>query len=238
MGNISKEVRKVILWETHYGTLVDTGDLIVNTWYAVASIDPSASTLPTGFKIDQPFKTASATPPTLAAGDSAYPILGSDNLPISLDNRFCKTDTEISFEEGTIDVTDDCSGGYTSNIVDGYVSVSGTYNGFLKFNSETGILSSLSKDMFKRFIDDITDDGAGAYTYAARDNSRMLAFILLNSDAELDDTQNFLTMWQHLTTFGTGGGLKDAQKRDIAWVKAEGPISLYQRTVVTGDTTF
>jgi hypothetical protein len=47
--------------------------------------------------------------------------------------------------------------------------------------------------------------------------------------------QNWLIVPVLLSSLGTGAGLKDAQKRDLSWSKAQGWASLYQRTVFAAD---
>ena len=155
--------------------------------------------------------------------------------PITLGEPIAKTEVGLQFEEGSIDVTDDSSDGYNSYVVDGYVEFSSSLNGFLKYNPDTEELEEISDAVMSRFIDTVTDDGQGNYTYTPKENKRLLAFICLNRRAKVGQKQNWLIMWQYLTSLDVGGGLKDPQKRDIAVKKADGPITRYVRTAIAGD---
>jgi len=207
------------------GVLLTTGDTTADTWYEIKSVGV-ASALPID-KVSAVFRSPTgATQITLAAGDSVYPLTIS---------QICKTDAEVTFEEGTIDVTDDCENGYNASILDGYTSVSGTLNGFAKFDDDTGELATGTSSIFGRFMNSITDDSAGAYVETLAENETLMLFILLNKNAEVGDIQNWLIIPVILTGFASGAGLKDAQKRDITWTKAQGYTSLYKRTATAGD---
>ena len=95
---------------------------------------------------------------------------------------------------------------------------------------ESGVASILS-----RFFNVVTDDGAGSYVVTAKENEKFLLFIALNNDAEVGDIQNWIIVPVLLSSLGTGAALKDAQKRDLSWTKAEGYVSLYKRTVFAAD---
>jgi hypothetical protein len=202
-------------------------ELLPNKWYEIKST-AAVSILPSGMVETNVFKTPDVgeTPLVPAIGDDVYPL----NLEI-----MCKTDGEISAEEGTIDVTTDCDGGYNVSILDGFVTISGTINGFLSFDDETEELNDSMKDIFNKFFDVTTDDGAGGYTVTLKENEKIMLFILLNKSAKLADIQNYLIVPVYFTTLGTGAGLKDAQKRDITFTKAGGLATRYERTVKAGD---
>ena len=123
----------------------------------------------------------------------------------------------------------------TRNGIDGYKDISGTLNGFLKFDDETGQIVDSSKDILSRFFNTVEDDGAGSYTVTPVNNEKILLFILLNNNASLGDVQNWIIVPALITSLSTGSGLKDAQKRDLNWVKAQGYTSLYQRTAFSDD---
>lgn len=227
MANISLSGLKTIAFKSTRGVKVDTGALDPNTWYEIAAVATTGSTIPIG-EISGVFKSpdTSAVAITLAVGDEVYPL--------TLE-QICKTDTEITAEEGTIDVTDDCSGGYNDMILDGFATISGSLNGFLKFNDETGELESGVAEILGRFFNTISDDGEGAYVVTAKENESFLLFIGLNKNAGIGDTQNWIIVPVLLSSLGTGAALKDAQKRDISWTKAQGYLSLYKRTVFADD---
>lgn len=207
------------------GTLLDALDVLPdNTWVEVVSVGV-ATTLPVPFETAK-FKTPDATaaaPITLAAGDSVYPLTIE---------QICKTDLELSLEEGTIDTTDDCGKGFTAMIHDGFKSITGTLNGFLKQDSVTKrIINGL--DLLGRYFDVVEDDGAGVYQYTDAANESFDLFVCLNKDAKIGDDQNWLIFPILITTLGTGAGLKEAQKRDLAFVKGEGLPVYYIRTVLS-----
>lgn len=225
--DISLSGAKTYAYSTVRDTLLTSGDTVKNTWYEIKAVASAASTLPIG-EIGAVFKSPDAllSQITLAAGDEIYPLILS---------RICKTDAEVTFEEGVIDVTDDCEEGFTAEILDGYKKISGTLNGFAKFNDDTGVLSTGTALMFDKFINKITDDGDGTYVETKAANEKLMLFILLNKNAAVDDTQNWIIVPVVFTSLGSGAGLKDAQKRDIAWTKAQGYVSLYRRIVFADD---
>ena len=230
MGTTAKSGKKVTVYKSTRGALVDTALTVLdpNTWYEVKSAAATGSGLPLT-KETQVFKTpdtGSTSDITLADGDAVYPL--------TLE-KVCKTDSEVTSEEGTIDVTDDCGDGYNSMILDGFVTISGTLNGFVKYDDETGELVTNSKEILGRYFDIVEDDGDGTYTYTTKSNEKVLLFILLNNDAGVGDDLNYLIVPALLTSLGTGAALKDSQKRDISWTKAEGNASLYIRTAFADD---
>lgn len=227
MAIITKSGKQVTVMIGTEGVVVDTGALTPNAWYEVVTAAPSASALPfvtPGAVFETPDTSAVAI--TLAVGDSVIPLEF---------NKVCKTDAEVSFEEGTIDVTDDCGDGYNAMILDGFTTISGTLNGFTKIDNTTGELVTSVKEMFGRFVDIVTDDGQGVYTLTPKSNERVMLQILMNNDAKVDDVLNYLIVPVLLQNLSTGAGLKDAQKRDVTYTKAQGPASFYQRTAFSAD---
>lgn len=230
MSNVSLSGAKTVAFKAVRGTLVE-GDGIAtlspNTWYEIAAVASTGSTLPIGVETAV-FKTPDTGSTALvpASGDNVYPLTLS---------RICKTDAEVTLEEGTIDVTDDCENGYNAMILDGYRTVSGTLNGFLKFDEETGTLIDLYKEMFSRFFNIVEDDGEGSYTVTPVENEKILLFIELNKGVTAGKKQTYMIVPALLSSIGTGAGLKDAQKRDITWTKAQGYTSIYIRTAFAAD---
>jgi hypothetical protein len=160
---------------------------------------------------------------TLATGDSVYPLTIA---------QICKTDLEISIENGTIDVTDDCTLGFVTMILDGFTTISGSLNGFLKVDSITKkIVQGL--ELLGRYFDTVEDDGLGGYVVTPHSNEQLLLMICLNKDAKIDEYQNWLILPVYLPTLGTGAGLKEAQKRDLTFVQGEGVATYYVRKVIS-----
>ena len=227
MANISLSGAKTIAYKATRGTEIigdGTTALDANKWYEIKEVATSGSTLPIG-EVSAVFKT-----PDADAGTGLIPADGDIVYPLEL-KRICKTDAEVNVEEGTIDVTDDCENGFNANILDGYKTISGSLNGFMKFDDEKGTLEEGTKEIFGQFFNIVEDDAAGVYTVTPANNEKLLLFVLLNKDAQKDDYQNWLIVPIILNSLGTGAGLKDAQKRDMQWTKAQGYASLYMRKV-------
>lgn len=220
---------KTVVSTSARGTAVDTGALLPNAWYEIKAVAAADSVLPIE-KEGAVFKTpdTTGTPITIIAesGDEVYPLTLS---------QLCKTTADISFSEGIIDVTDDYSNGFIENILDGYKTMSGNLGGFARFDDATQELVTGSKEIFKRFINVVTDDGEGVYTITAAENEKFLLFMCLNKGAIAGQVQNWIIVPVLLNSLGTGAGLKDGQKRDLAWTKGEGYTSLYQRTAFADD---
>jgi len=229
MGKIALSGVKTMAFKAERGTLL-VGDavkvLTASTWYEVVSYKATGSTLPIK-EITAVFKSP-ATGATIvpASGDSVYPLVLT---------QICKTDAEFTCEEGTIDVTDDCEKGYNASILDGYATISGSLNGFMKFDDETGEIETGAEEIFGRFLNVVSDNNQGDYDVTAKSNEKLMLFMLLNNDAGIGDIQNWLIVPAILSSLGTGAGLKDAQKRDLSWTKAQGYASLYKRTAASAD---
>jgi len=226
MGAKALSGAKAIVYKGTRGSKVTSGSLPINTWYEVIRMATARTALPVPH-IGAVFRTPnSGSAITLTSGDEVYPI--------TLD-RIAKTDCEYTVEEGSIDVTDDSESGYTANILDGWRNVSGSLNGFAKFDEDTRRLETNALSIFSRFFNSITDNGAGTYTIKAADNEKLLLFILLDKSVGTGQLQSWIIVPVYITSMGGGAGLKDAQKRDLSWVKAPGYVSLYQRTAAQAD---
>jgi hypothetical protein len=216
------------------GTLVE-GDgavaLADDSWYMTAAKASTGSQLPG--EVGQIFKT-----PT-AAINAITPVSGDNAYPLTL-SQVCKGDTSISASNGTVEVTDDCDGGFTAMILDGFTDFSGSFSGFMKFKDADGDLASADQeDFLNRFFDVVTDDGAGTYTVTAKDDSKIIIGIL--DDKELTAV-GAVQIWQLvpalLTELTLDKPLKGAQNIDFSWAKAEGPASIYKRTTVADEVVF
>ena len=229
MADISLSGAKTYAYESVRGVKITApGAIAANAWFEVAAFAASSSGLPIE-KVGVVFRspdTGSLNPVTLVSGDEVYPLTLT---------RICKTDADVNFEEGTIDVTDDCESGFVAMILDGYKKISGTLNGFAKFDDDTQELATETEALFNRFINVVDDDGDGTYTETVADNAPFILFILLNRNAAATEIQNWLIVPAILTNLGAGAGLKDAQKRDLTWEKSQGYTSLYQRTTFAAD---
>jgi len=211
--------------------IVGNGTLVLpaNKWCVIVAVAPTNSTLPIG-KVGYPFKT----PDVSLIAEKIVPATG-DIVKVLTTEVICTASCEYSMEEGTVETTDGCSDGYNQSILDGFVTLSGSLSGFAKYDETTGEISTSTEKIFGKFVDVITDDGEGNYTYQQKTNEPFMMFICHNKDAKVDEVQNWLVASAIITSFSGGAGLKDAQKADISWTKGEGAAVLYKRTVFSGD---
>jgi len=225
MGTKALSGAQAIVYKGTRGAKVTTGDLTAISWYEV--IKTGASTNLSVPHIGGVFRTpVSGTTTSLATGDEVYPL--------TLD-RIAKTDCEYTVEEGVIDVTDDSESGYIANILDGWKNISGSLNGFAKFDEDTRSLETSAASIFSRFFNKVSDNSSGTYALTPANNEKLLLFILLDKNISVGKVQSWIIVPAYITSMGGGAGLKDAQKRDLSWVKAPGYVSLYQRTAGQGD---
>ena len=226
----SKSGSKGFLYSLTRGALVE-GDgrkvLTANTWHEVAARG-AASVLPVGMLTGWWFKTpdAGSVAITPAAGDNVYPLTAT---------RIAKTDLSWSAEEGTIDVTDDSSGGFSSFIPDGFTNITGTANGFLKFNETDGSLEDVTLSFLKKYFDYVTDDSAGTYSVTKSKNEQIILAFCMNADAKAAEFQNWMMLPVFFPSLGSGASLKDPQRRDLSWQKGEGPAVIYRRKAGSSD---
>jgi len=169
MAMKSKSGLQSVVFGVTKGTLIvgDAGtDLADDSWFMIDSVAATGSELPFADEdvvIGRVFKTGlTAAAITPAVGDNVYPLTFT---------KVCKTDASISTEKGTLDVTDDCEAGYNAYITDGYSDISGSLNGFLKFDDGTGDLGATQEAWLNKFFDIQTDDEPGfhipyLYNYA------------------------------------------------------------------------
>lgn len=213
---------KAIAYNCTKGTLVSTGALAVDRWYKINTAG-SSTALPSeteGFVFKTPHLVADQI--TLATGDSVYPLTLTE---------VCKIDTEVSGEMGTIDTTDSCDYPYSTSIVDGYTTLSGSLNTMMRFDEDTGELSDATQLFVNKFFDIMEDDGEGVYTYTAKNDTDLLFFFLLNKDEIGGDGKvlNYLIIPVILSSITMNIALKDVQKGDYAWSKGQGPAIYYKR---------
>jgi len=224
MGNKALSGAQAIVYKGSRATKVTTGNLTAKSWYEVIKVgDNTNLSIP---HIGGVFRTPITSTIALVTGDEVYPL--------TLD-RIAKTDCEYTVEEGVIDVTDDSESGYTSNILDGWKNISGSLGGFAKFDEDTRSLETNAASIFSRFFNSVSDNSTGTYTLTPAKNEKLLLFILLDKGAVVGQVQSWIIVPAYITSMGGGAGLKDAQKRDLSWVKAPGYVSLYKRTVGQGD---
>lgn len=233
MSTSKRSGAKITVYKGELGALLigaGSNTLAANTYYTIAEKAATSSGLPSEFPIGFTFCTPDVSSVgatiTLAVGDKVYPVG---------DQQLCKTDCEYSIEEGVIDTTDDCDFGYVTEIPDGFVKISGSINGHMRFLDSNGELASVVDSIMGRFLDIVTDDGAGDYTLAPKNNAKFVIRITLNNDAKVGDVKNEIIMQAYFTTVGSGAGLKDILKMDLSWVKANGPAIQYKRVVKAGD---
>lgn len=223
MADKSKSGKLGILHNAKRGVLIE-GDGITpladNSWFiVVAAAAVSTLPVPTGYMFKSPDNANAITP-----------AVGDDLFPLTL-TKICKVDASVATEKGAIDVTDDCSNGYNSNIPDGFVSISGSAGGFLKFSEIDGSLNQTQKEYLGKFFDIITDDGEGTYSITPKDDEDIILAILKNSDqaVKVGNTQVWQLIPVILTSETLDNPLKGAQPFDFNWTKGQGAASIYER---------
>jgi hypothetical protein len=220
---ISKSGKVAVLIDAEAGVLV-VGDastpLADNAWYRIANT-ATVSTLP--YDVGRIFKTPDNA-------NAITPAIGDDLYPLTL-NKICKLDASFSSETGTIDVTDDCTEGYNAVISDGFTTLSGSAGGFFKFAKDNSSLAEAQQKYINKFLDLMTDDGAGAYTITPKNDDAVMLFILKNSDeVEENDIQQWILVEAFISSLTMDNPLKGVQNLDFNWAKGQSPAGLYQRT--------
>jgi len=223
---------KAILFNVTKGTLFEgTGalPLTANTWYLISSAIAVAPELPLG--VGYIFKEA------IAAG-VLTPKVGENVYPLTF-TKICKADLSLSPSKGTVDVTDDCEAGYNAYISDGFTEISGSANAFFKENDPLGGMAAGQLAFMQRFFDLVTDDGAGVYTFTAKNDDDMILAILKNSHrvAE-DDVQIWILVPVILSGITLDAPLKGAQTFNFNFQKGQGAASIYQRVTNATETVF
>jgi hypothetical protein len=168
-----------------------------------------------------PYAAGAENQITLKAGDQLIPL---DRT------RLCKASADVSMEQGTIDTTDDCSGPYGENILDGVTKISGSLSAFMQFDPVTNGLTIPTLDMLNKFFDIVEDDGAGGYGYTSKNDDQMYMFVNLNSGVKPGQKEVWLLTPFIISSLGSSWGLTEAQNMDMSWSKGEGWAHIYSRT--------
>ncbi|MDR0709715.1 MAG: hypothetical protein LBF77_06590 [Spirochaetaceae bacterium] len=193
-----------------------TGQLTAATWYhlmekGASSAFPAA--LPAGCIFRSP---KSGTMPTLASGDRVFPIA---------QNRVCKTTADISFEQGTVDVSDDCNLG--ASIPDGLINASGSFGTLFNYDDATQKFKTVTNLILSRFMDTIEDSGAGVYTLTQRSDAHCYLLLNLNSTAGTGKTSHWICMPIVLASLAITIGNAEAQAKNLSWNKGPGRTYIY-----------
>jgi hypothetical protein len=159
---------------------------------------------------------AGATQKTLVVGDELYPFDMK---------RLCKTSADVSMEQGTVDVSDDCDPGAT--ILDGVINISGSVGSLFRYDDTTGNFDNVTNEMINRFLDIVEDDGAQAHLVSRTDSPVFMA-VLLNSNAKAGQIENWLILPISISSMSLSLGNTDAQSKDMSWSKGEGKAVIYR----------
>ncbi len=161
------------------------------------------------------------------------PAIGDDVRELTL-TGFCKGTVSRSGTTGTIEVTDSCSGGFVQYILDGYTDLSGSVDAFLKFDSVTGKLSDATLDILNRFYDVQTSDGAGTYSFTAKQDEEVLFMILLDDTATaIGQIETWCIFSAILGSVENGAELKGAQTMNMSFNTGQLVTpTIYERTIV------
>ncbi len=238
MSAVSKSGKHAMLFSMTKGSLiVGTGSLALDgdSWFMINAV-ASTSTLPyTGISGVDPINRIFKSPPTAS---TITPAAGDDVYPLTL-TKICKADASISTEKGTIEVTDDCEGGYNAYIPDGFTDLSGSISAFMKYNDPNGGMTETQQAYLQRFFDIQSDDGAGVYSLAQKNDDDILLAILQNSDqVAVGDVQVWMLIPAILSSITLDKPLKGVQNFDSAWSKGQGPAAIYNRTTNATETVF
>jgi hypothetical protein len=177
--------------------------------------------VPTFAMFFSPYDTAPEAQITLKAGDQLVPL---DR------RRLCKASADISMEQGTIDTTDDCSGPYGENILDGVTQISGSLSSFMQYDPITNGLTEPTLEMLNKFFDIVEDDGEGRYDYFPMNHDPMYMFVNLNSGVKPGQKEVWLLTPFIISSLSSSWGLSEVQNLDMSWSKGEGWAHVYSRT--------
>lgn len=232
MGEAKKSGKVGILFEAVKGALA-LGDgvtpLADNEWFQIDNKAAVGTTLP--FSSTYNFKSPDS-------GNAIIPIVDDDVFPLTL-NKICKVDASVGGEKGTIDVTDDCDDGYNVSIVDGFTDLSGDISAFMRFLTPGGGINPTQLGFLQKFFDLSEDDGAGVYTFTAKDDNDVLLAILQNSDQiAVGDKQVWLIFPVILSSITLDKPLKGAQNFDLSYSKGQGAATVYVRTTNATEVVF
>jgi hypothetical protein len=236
MADKKKSGKFGILFNMEKGALIE-GDgataLADNTWFRIDAYASSGSALPFSPNGKKRFFKSPDS------GNAITPAIGDDVFPITLE-KVCTTDTSLSAEKGTIDVTDKCTDGYNESIVDGFTGLSGSFAAFIGYSETTGIMNAEQVEFFNRFYDKQSDDGEGVYDLVAKNDNDMLLAILKNQDqaATVGNTQEWIIIPVILSSMTADDPLKGAQNQDLSFEKGEGPATLYSRVTNATESVF
>jgi len=145
-------------------------------------------------------------------------------------DRYCKTSADYSAEQGTIDVSDDCDPG--AQILDGVVSISGSFSGFLQIDELTGDYYNASEMVLNKFFKIVKDEADGTYKVTERNDNQIFLLICLNTAAKVGQYEPWLMVPARISSVSGSFGNTDAQNQDISWVKGEGIPVIYKRKKV------
>jgi hypothetical protein len=160
------------------------------------------------------------------SGSTQITLKTGDRVQALNPQRFCKTSADISVQQGVVDVGDDCDVG--ASVLDGVVKASGSFAGFIQEDMETGEFTDITMEILNRFFDIIHDDGAGIYTYTARNDDPMYIMLNINSGVKVGQTEKWLFMPIVLPSFSTSFGMTEAESMNISWNQGEGKPTLYE----------
>jgi hypothetical protein len=208
-----------IFFDSFDPSRIITGDGSITTtagqWYKIIEKD-GAGDIP--FMVGYIFRAPiTGTQITLGVGDQIYPF--------EMD-RICKTSADLSAEQGTIDVSDDCSPG--SSILDGNITMSGSIGSLFQYNDTTGDFDNVTEAIVNRFFDVATDDGARDYSLTLRNDDDIYMLVNLNSTVKVGQIEPWICLPIIIASMSMSLGLTDAQNKDMSWNKGDGPAVVYK----------
>ena len=160
-------------------------------------------------------------------------VAGDEVIPFTL-TRVCKTEVSVSMTESETEVQDDCSP-VISRQLTGISDLSGTMNGFFKYDSDTGKLVDFSRQLANQWFDFVEDPATGSYSYKPRSNSPQPIFLCWNSDAKKDQMQNWLALYANLNSTTFGGPNADVQSREISFTASDEAVPTFIESKINDD---
>lgn len=224
MANKTISGKQVTLYYATKGTKVTTGTLIASTWYLIDALG-AVSGLDSDLKVKNIFKSKPTAMETLGTGDEVYPLTLVE---------ICRGDIDQSLSKGNIDVTDSCADGINQYITDGFSDLSGSIKAFLKFDSATGALNSVSEEFLKRFMPIFKDNAAGTIAKTAQTDDEVILFIRLDKTKTVaTEKQLDIIMSAIINDITLAKPLKGVQGLDISFSAGQDVLPcIYERLVV------
>ena len=226
MASVSKINRRAALFLGKKSTVIrDSGKTGGGTWYYINKKGRNSNiSLP----VKRFFRSGKVS------GTELDLVAGDEFISFTL-TRVCKTEVSVSMTESETEVQDDCTP-IISRKLTGISDLSGTLNGFFKYNKITGKLVDFSRQLANQWFDFVEDPATGSYSYKPRSNSPQPIFLCWNSDAKKDQMQNWLALYANLNSTTFGGPNADVQSREISFTASDEAVPTFIETKISSSS--